>query len=1170
MSAQSPSPPFAPGGFDVTVDPLELGETMIEANAGTGKTFTLCHLVVRLVAEKDIPIEQILAVTFTNAAANELSDRIRKALVEEKEKLDAASSGSDSCDASLRLNRLRLAIASFDDARIFTIHGFCQRILNEFSFDCGVHPETELLTDDLPILTEISDDFRRARLSTVAPVTAALSLGKRLTAQKMIDAFRERAEEEEEEDVSAASGGGEESESAASEKGWNEQEVDLAYRTVLTSWMRDQLAIAEFTEKALYGNAKAKTRFPQLSKRFRKAAQRDYPDAKLIELLYECFEKPPRMKKEHGAGEEPEFFALAEAFVKDCSTLEGQIIRSFIRWCETKLPQTKEAMNVRTFDDLQELVATGLEGKMGKSLAKKVSLDYGAALIDEFQDTDPLQFKILRNLFQKEMKEKYVYYIGDPKQSIFAFRGADLDNYLSIREQLPSRSVKSLLVNYRSHPDLVEGANSFFQLGGAEQVFGDDRIVFHSSGTHAPNREKKKFSRITGDLPTAPLQVRFLESDKDDTAKKTERSILADLTKEVVRLLDGQSTIGGEPLKGSGIAVLCQSHAQARSVLDNLAKRNVPCVLHSTRNVFETDEAEEIEIVMDALLEPHRADAIRKALSIRLMGLNASRIVGLETDAEAWDNLVAQFFRWRDLWRKKGFYAAFRIVLNGEWKKEVDEALGKRSDGKPEGDAQNVSARTLSYKGGERRMANYIHLAELLHGAENQSCPTPRSLRSWYLGMREKKDGSDEFLVRLESDEQAVQIMTVHHSKGLEYPVTFCPFTWKPAKNAKLEDAFNEHVRLLYVALTRGSSRSYLYFKAEKSFGKSSLSRIFGTDSPVETLEQWAQACPQLVGLQPADGSQPTENHRSSQEEDEGSALKAKEFKGSIPSGYSTTSYSNLMKKRTILEKDRDSEDPHPESVPMDQRQGAFLFPAGSKTGDFFHSVLEDIDFREFDHHDVIVERLHRHGLTQADPKLAASIIEAALRADLPDGRGNSFRLTELAPGDRLNELGFHFTVGEIRFKELGERLSNDGMSGLFIDYLRQVPESIAVGGEEFIKGFIDLTFRRDHRYFILDWKSNLLGGRQETFRQDRLAETMRTTGYLMQYHLYMVALHRHLRNSLPDYDYDLHVGGAHYLFIRGMLDPGQDGDGVFFDRPDKALVERLDQALAPSEELPS
>ena len=138
-------------------------------------------------------------------------------------------------------------------------------------------------------------------------------------------------------------------------------------------------------------------------------------------------------------------------------------------------------------------------------------------------------------------------------------------------------------------------------------------------------------------------------------------------------------------------------------------------------------------------------------------------------------------------------------------------------------------------------------------------------------------------------------------------------------------------------------------------------------------------------------------------------------------------------------------------------------------------------------------------------------------------------------------------------------------MSGFFVEYLSQVPETIAIGREEFIKGFIDLTFRLDGRFFILDWKSNILSGRQENFRQDRLIEPMRTSGYLMQYHLYLVALHRHLRNSLPDYDYDLHVGGAHYLFIRGMLDPEQDGDGIFFDRPAKVLVERLDQALASS-----
>ena len=366
-------------------------------------------------------------------------------------------------------------------------------------------------------------------------------------------------------------------------------------------------------------------------------------------------------------------------------------------------------------------------------------------------------------------------------------------------------------------------------------------------------------------------------------------------------------------------------------------------------------------------------------------------------------------------------------------------------------------------------------------------------------------------------------------------------------------------MRLLYVSLTRASSRLYLYLRdTNNQFSKNPISRCLSLD-PIPHLEILKSNSDffdlrQVLDQSLTNSYSKPPNH---------SPLKPVDFNGTIPSGRISSSFSNKV-KGIEKEKDLDENLPQRKVVPLNARIGPHSFPAGTKAGNFFHEVFENIDFAQKGFKEVIRRLLPVHGLHQANIEIAEEIVYSTLQATLDKHQGESFQLSELSQNDRIEELEFHLLSSDFDLEELGHFLDQVEPGNPFATYLKGKKSLSSLVAElKFFKGFIDLTFKHNDKYFILDWKSNLLEGDQDAFAFENLFEEMKEADYLLQYHLYTLAIHRFLsQSSSLDYDYDLCFGGVYYLFIRGMCKGSKPDDGIFFDRPSKAIIQAMDRFL--------
>ena len=952
--------------FDAYGTDLLPGETMIEANAGTGKTYTLCRIVERLILDHEIPIERILAVTFTNAAADELRERIRQNLRDKRNSLEK--------EEKKKRHLLNRALSNFDDARLFTLHAFCKRLLSEFSFECGVRPESDLVTDESHLLKQVALDFRRINFSNCSPFCSALSFTGNLTTTGLQEVLSTPHEQEPEEDKETL----------------EPEEFDglvessyAAYQNLVQLWNTGATDIKDFLENSAKNGSKPRNKLPELDRRFRHAfenSESKYPDFALLKLLRSTLAEGID-KKTNSNQEKPAFFDSAFEFCEQCEKIETHLLDLFLVDGKQRLEQFKSMLNLRTFGDLQSLVAEGLNGERGTALVKKVFSQYDAALVDEFQDTDPLQFDILRKLFTSasEEQKKRIFYIGDPKQSIYKFRGADLNNYLDIREGLDKAKIHSLVTNYRTHPKLVEATNVFltskFKTMNArdddENLFMDKRIAFRESLGSKLKEEETAFRSDRQDFSPSPFNLRYApKADQKETAKQAENKIITDLSGEILALLDKEkkTEIGNQPVRGSDVAVLCRTNEEADSVLDSLTKLEIPCVLLANRSIFKTEEAKHMKYLLEALLSPAETGKVRRVLVLPFFSLSAQQLKDLENDPVAWDYWGNRFSTWAQLWATHGFSYAFQTILNDDL----------QADAGKENELQPIPHKILSEKGGERRITNYFHLGEILYQAEQSVSSTfPRNLYLWYVQQMDTNVDVDESDARLESDEDAVKILTIHKSKGLEFPITFVPFCWKTRRAESKEDK-EENMRMLYVALTRASSRLYLYIREPgKDFAKCSLSRCLPEN--VQLGLEGLGRNSEFFDVRNVLSEKPEGSYLAHDQTDE---LEPLEFSGNIPSGYVSSSFSQKIKGE---DKDKDSDDDEPETkvLPPQERQDAHAFPAGTKAGNFFHDVFENIDFQSVDHAQTISTQLRKHGLAKGDPKIAHEIITKTLNAPL-------------------------------------------------------------------------------------------------------------------------------------------------------------------------------------------
>jgi exodeoxyribonuclease V beta subunit len=452
---------------------------------------------------------------------------------------------------------------------------------------------------------------------------------------------------------------------------------------------------------------------------------------------------------------------VLDADAKSKEWLEQSALRfhaMLVEWARAEVRRRHDAANTQSFDDLLHTLRDALAGRSGPLLAERIRERFPAALVDEFQDTDPVQYEILRAIYRDAPGPLLL--IGDPKQAIYAFRGADVFAYLRARRDAGDVP-HTLLANHRSDPGLVEAQNALFSR--ARDPFLVNRIPF------VPMRPAQVESLLSGPATESPpLEILFVPRDglvggdgKTINKGKGEKVVAGLVAAEISRLLASGSTLGGRPLAPGDIAVICRTNDQATLVQGELRALGVPSVRHGDDSVFDSVEAEELEHVLRAVAEPGDAARLRRALATTVIGRDAAALRALQADEDGWDRWANRFRGWLDLWMTSGFMTAFRRLL----------------------DDARVAPRLLAEEGGERTLTNLLHLAELLQTESMSAHRGPLALVDWLAVMRSDSSaarelGAEAAEVRLESDALAVQLTTVHRSKGLEYGIVYCPFLW--------------------------------------------------------------------------------------------------------------------------------------------------------------------------------------------------------------------------------------------------------------------------------------------------------------------------------------------------------------------------------------------------------
>ncbi|MCU7728879.1 UvrD-helicase domain-containing protein [Actinoplanes sp. KI2] len=1074
--------------FDVR-GPLPTGTTILEASAGTGKTFTIAALAARYVAEGH-DLRQLLLVTFGRAATAELRQRVRERLVSAERGLadPAGARASDDLvlglladavpeEVALRRRRLAAVVADFDAATIATTHQFCHQVLAGLGIAADTDPDGVFVEDLDDLITEVVDDLYVRKYAT--PDAPDPHFGR-------------------------------------------------------------QTALAIARQAVTDGQARL----------------------------------------------EP-----ADAPLDDVA----QVRYRFAAKVRDEVRRRKRERRLYCFDDMLSGLDEALRDPVrGPAACRRLRERYAVVLVDEFQDTDPVQWNIVRTAFHGHTT---LILIGDPKQAIYAFRGADVISYLSASGDAPAHA--TLATNWRSD----RGVLSAFETVFGTAALGDGRITVRPVGAaHEAAR-----------LPGAPFRLRVLgrtgfalNRSGLISAPDARAAVTADLAAEVVALLDAGSVAPGD------IAVLVRTHRQSTQVQQALSALGLPAVLAGTTSVFGTAAARDWLAVLEGLEQPHRGTRVAAAALTGLIGWSAQRLA-TATEAEL-DELGSTLRHWARLVGTRGIAALLEAIT-----------------------ATGLPARLLARRSGERHLTDLRHVGMALHAAAVEGGLGLTTVTEWLRRRIEDAphDVSVERSRRLESDADAVQIVTVHSSKGLEYPVVFLPFGWDRfvadpdlprlhddtgarvldvggPGGPRFQESLRRHraeedgedLRLMYVALTRAACQVVAWWAPTANTRSSALHRfLFGRPADAQNPDAQydvpddAAALHHLQGLasvdfavSPVPPAGPPVTWQASRFSPP--HLTAARFTRHLDLGWRRTSYSRLtagehdgpgVDSETGLEDDDETMPPLPSTgdgsglpSPMS------ALPTGATFGTLLHAVLERADFTAGD--------LVTHAETLLGPasSLDAHELATALTPALHTPLGplaDQRRLADFGPGDRLNELDFELPLhGGDRprpgagstLSVIGDALARhldpaDPMAG-YAERLRTPP----LGPQPlrgYLAGSIDAVVRLPGpRYVVIDYKSNWLGppGSSLTayhYRPEALNQAMIAAHYPLQALLYAVALHRYLRWRQPGYDPAAHLGGVLYLFLRGMCGPQTpitDGIpyGVFSWRPPHTLITELSDLL--------
>ncbi|RRV21410.1 exodeoxyribonuclease V subunit beta [Stutzerimonas nitrititolerans] len=1191
------------------------GSRLIEASAGTGKTFTISALYLRLVlghggeqafARELLPPE-ILVVTFTDAATRELRDRIRARLVEAARVFREEAEGDDLLH-QLRADfpperwpacacRLDIAAQWMDEAAVSTIHGWCQRMLREHAFDSGSLFTLTLETDHSELLAQVTRDYWRLHCYPLQGDALSWVMNRWGHPDNLLRSVRplfgERAAAGETSLATLLDAALQEQARAlkALKEGWCEWADEI--RQLLDQAVADKVVDGRKIQARYYQNWCEKLRHWSLGDEA--ALDLGTGFTRLTpEGLAECWKQgsPPR---------HPALEAMCELprRLRQLAGPDEAARRHAAAWICQRFEQEKRQRAEMGFDDMLTRLDAALQSDNGERLAQVIRTQFPVALIDEFQDTDPLQYRIFDRIYAIEdnRPDCGLFLIGDPKQAIYAFRGADIHTYLRARRAMTGR-LDDLDTNFRSSQPMVDAVNRLFQQAEARSE-GQGAFLFREgadnplpfSSVKARGREERW--QVAGQTPPA-LTLWQLPSAEPLANTFYRREMAARAASEITRLLVlGQQGEAGfaragelAPLKPSDIAVLVRDGSEAQAIRGELARRGVRSVYLSDKDsVLASQEARDLLLWLRACAEPDVDRRLRAALASRSLGLELAELEQLNQDERVWERRVMQFRDYHQRWQRQGVLPMLRQLLHDFG---LPQRLMQRSDG-------------------ERALTNLLHLAELLQQAAAELDGEQALIRHLAALLAGEGAAAEEQVLRLESDAALVRVVTIHKSKGLEYPLVFLPFicSFRPAEGGRplqLQDGdsrrlvlepdeedieradrerLGEDLRLLYVALTRARHACWLGIADLKKgnakaslLHRSALGYLLGGGQPLSAsgvLASWLEPLekPGECRLLPAPEANDSSYREATLEQAEPSwptpARRAAEHwwiasYSALRTGDSLESpierFDDAAPENPAAQKAADDER---ESVPVVGPVGLagslHLFPRGPNPGTFLHGLLEMAGRDGFAQvasdpaalREQIARRCQRRGLDAWIEPLNSwlgSLLTTPLKLE-GDARVSLAELTVYQP-----ELEFWFETQRVDVRQIDALVQRHVLPGVPRPAL--LPDRL----NGMFKGFIDLVFEHQGRYYVVDYKSNWLGEGDAAYTDEAMQATVASHRYDLQYVLYLLALHRQLQLRLPDYDYERHVGGALYLFLRGSRAPGQ---GIHRARPPRELIEALD-----------
>ena len=1187
--------PFILSGDHAT--PLRAGLTLLEASAGTGKTYAIAGLVARLVLEAGIAIERIAVMTFTTAATAELRDRIRGRLTAVAAACAAAApSGSDALTAWLRdrylalppagqadwRRRLRAATGALDLAAIATIHGFARRLAVEHAADLGLDPSADLDTDLRGWRTGIVHDWVRTHLRA-APAPVLALIGADPVAS--LDALAKRAEQAPSAEVAEAA--------------LSVDEVVAQAQVIASEWPDVQAAAeAELVRcgpglsgKTVFGKDRALDRLARLEGLLVSGVPTDNLDSDLHITIPEKIAKGT--KKGFPPLAHAPFLAIAP-IVERWLGLGPALRAGFIREYRARLQARIRTSQVAHVDDPMRALDAAFASGAGAQLAEAVGRRHDAVLVDEFQDTDQRQWRILARCFAGG--RHHLLLIGDPKQAIYRFRGADIHAYLVAREQVPPARRFTLATNFRSDAALIAAINRLYLGAGTPRVadpFALPGIAYVAVTAH--HRDDRFRS---GRLDAAPLRILRIPAERALKAQVARAAVADAVADETARLLDrangvqlrasAEDALG--PLRPGDIAVIVRGHHEGDLVARALQARGIAAVRNDRASVFAAGIAPEFADLLGGCLDPRGEYALRRAAATRLVGVPVEAFA-----AEADPRLAALPERLLALGER----------LRGEgvaawWLAAQDTDFGW---GTPR-------LRISALPDGERHLADLAHLGELAASAQaEQHLPAAGVARWFEQQLAEPAEGSDAVLRRIERDDAAVQIVTVHVAKGLQYPVVFEAFAWRSTRcdddgdgtlvhaadgavrwhlastdpahaDHAAREALGDDLRKLYVGLTRAEHRCYLLWADQPAHGqhhgstRSALGQLLvAPDFSAQVAEPLValaarlatSASDDLSALTAATGIPLTVVDHSLPMVP-GVALPAAAAAPptatilpaqAIAPRWYRSSFTGLC--RAIGDADSDGRDHDQASADRDHPDDGL--PAGADFGTIIHRLYEHADPQAWAASPAAPRAAVQAALEHAGFRVTAEAI-AGLAARLHA----SVALEVPGVGERLAALPARALVREwpVRLPVARRSATLDasfaGRTPQAPDWPRRLAQVQIPSGT--FEGVVDAVVHANGRWHVIDWKSNRL----PSYAPDALWQAMAEHDYLLQANLYLVAVHRWLRLRLgAGYRPFEHLGCAAYAFIRG-IDPLIPGAGWVVVQPDLDLIAALDACFAPME----